>query len=272
MNRPRRQLWAQLALFSVIGAAPFALGCPPEGSTPSRDAAATADGNTTAVSAQAALALAEELAAGEEPLDPAMGADGNAAIIQGNAAVALGTCGTVSLSGATVTVTFAAGGCSLPSGITATGSIALSASVASGTVTVDVSFDALAIGAYALDGTASLSTTNGTSYTVMLDLTSEGRTISGDLTLSASLAALTISGDLTTQRAGGAERMVSIEGLRWNRGDCYPSAGSITIGAGSLAQTVTFSAATASTGEVTVEFGRASTTEVLPAYGDCPAP
>ncbi len=272
MHLLRRRPFAQLALFSVIGASPFALGCPPEGSTPSRDVEATADGRTTAVSVEAALALAEELAAGEEPLDPAMSADGNAAIIEGNAAVALGTCGTVSLGGATVTVTFATGGCMLPSGITATGSIALSASVASGTVTVDVSFDALSIGAYAIDGTASLSTTNGTTYAVLLDLTSEGRTIAGDLTVAASLVALTISGELTTQRTGGTGRMVSIEGLRWNRGDCYPSAGSITVGLGALAQTVTFGTATATSGVVTVEFGRATTTEVLPAYGDCPAP
>jgi hypothetical protein len=247
------------------------VACRSEESGTSRDAAATADGNGTAVSAQAALALAEELAAGEEPLDPTMTADGNAVIIQGNAAVALGTCGTASLAGTTVTVAFAAGGCTLPSGITATGSISLSASVAAGTVTVDVSFDAVRIGTYAIDGTASLSTSNGTSYSVMLDLTSEGRTIAGDLTVTASLAALTISGNLTTQRAGGPERMLTIAGLTWNRGDCYPSAGTITVGVGALEQTVTFTRTTASTGEVTITFGRASTTETLPAYGSCPA-
>lgn len=270
MHAHRRLAVSQLTLLLAVLALPFCLGCPPERSEPARDTAATVDADTSAVSTQTALALAEELAAGEEPLDPAMTAAGNAAIIQGNAAVALGTCGTVSLSGTTVTVAFAVTGCTLPSGITATGTISLSASVAAGTATVDVQFDRVRIGSYGIDGTASFSTTNGTSYAVMLDLMSEARSISGDRTVSASLTSLIVSGTLTTQRIGGTALMLTIAGLVWNRGDCYPSAGSITVGAGALEQTVTFASTTASTGVVTITFGRATTTETLPAYGSCP--
>lgn len=238
------------------------------GGDPEVDRDMLADGSNGSLAIEQTLAISDDLLAFDPVLDGSMSADANAIAIEANARASLGACGAVSRSGTSITVDFASG-CTLPSGLTASGSVTVAIAVASGTATATITFVDLVAGAYTIDGTASFATTNGTSYDVTIDVTSGGREVLADLTIRAMPGSFTASGSATIVH-GGATWSMTITGLVWVRGDCYPSAGSITIGSAALAQTLTFTAATASSGQVMVTQGRRTTTEQLPAYGECP--
>jgi hypothetical protein len=53
--------------------------------------------------------------------------------------------------------------------------------------------------------------------------------------------------------------------------ECYATSGSMTIGQGPIAETITFNSSTPSTGMVTVQVGKRTTTQLLPQYGSCPS-
>ena len=212
------------------------------------------------------LALADSLFDFDPTLDPSMSAEANAALVAAFAEAGLAGCGTVLVSGATVTVDYGAG-CELSTGVRASGSVSLTFSKSGSELSVAMTFDMLSVEERTLDGSATFVTSDGSTLAVTSMLASG---VSADLVVVGSVGAMQIDGTATVVR-GGATLMLTFTGVVWRQGDCYPSAGTLGVGSGRLVQTVTFSSASASSGVVTVSQGRASREATLPPYGDCPA-
>jgi hypothetical protein len=190
--------------------------------------------------------------------------------IQMQAMTQLNGCGSATLSGSTLTVSFGgATGCTLKNGTTVSGSMTLAVTQMSGSVTVAETFNALTVNGTDLSGTASFSTTNGTRFTVDAMLTSKGNSVSAALTVNGTGTDITIDGMVNTTRSG-AMTTAMFNALDWGKGDCYPKSGTVGLTKGPISETVTFTAATATSGVVQVSVGRLMTTKTLPAYGSCP--
>jgi hypothetical protein len=254
------------ALFaSMLAAAAFAASCGPAAGG---ENGALEDGSNATVAAQLALGIAEAMIDLQAPLDGSMGADANAMTVETRATASLGGCGTISRTGATLTVDYGTG-CALPGGVMVSGAISIGIAVTSSTATVTIEYIDVVANGTPIDGTLAL-TASPPSYTVALDLMSGTRAVSGMVTVTATASSLTFDGSLTV--VSGATITLDAASIVWVTGDCWPSAGSLTITALGIAQTVTFSAATANRGTVTVTRGRMTSTEQLPAYGMCPVP
>ncbi len=98
--------------------------------------ALTTSGNSATINAQVNT-LADELFDFDPTIDPSATPSANAAAIGANAQMNLGSsCGSVSVSGTSVTVSFGAPpGCTLPDGSVVSGTVTLAVSKASGTTT-----------------------------------------------------------------------------------------------------------------------------------------
>lgn len=222
------------------------------------------------VATESALEVADDVLGFDPVLDRTRSADQNAAAVQTHATDSLTGCGTVSLSGTTVTIDFGSTPCTTPSGHDVSGTLSATIGARSGEATATLAFTSFTIDGTSLSGTLGFST-RLTGLSVDVALTSGTSTVSGTASIGATTGAFTLDATLTTTR-GGATTMVSVSGLVWLRGDCYPSAGSVTATTGRLVQSISFSSTTAMSGTVTVTEGPISATETLPAYGDCPAP
>lgn len=193
-------------------------------------------------------------------------AEDAAARVETQAREATMGCGTVARSGPQVTLALTS--CTLPSGHVVSGAIGISASVSASIVSLAITFTDVSVDGESLEGTVSLEAGPG-ALTASLALLSSRGEISGDLSLLADPSMLTVSGGLEVTR-DALPTAIAFTSVVYQRGDCYPSGGSLSITSGMVSTTIAFDESTASTGVVTVTQGRRTSAEMLPAYGSCP--
>jgi hypothetical protein len=224
------------------------------------ETSALRSGNDANQTQQQTLALADELFDFDPTLDPTRTALENAEAVSTRARAQL-PCAMVSLSGTTLTVN-AATACTTPNGVTFSGSFTAAISKTGSSLTVTLTFTSVVIGSTTVDGTTTLVTSNGSTFQVTYALTKAGTAVSGTLTAVGAPGQITVDGTLVS-----GSNTVTMTGVLWKKGACYPSAGSISVTQGRVVTTYTFSSSTPSTGTVTTGRGR---TAQLPAYGSCP--
>jgi hypothetical protein len=223
------------------------------------------------------LALMDSMVSFGLTLDPTGSASSNASSIGNQASQSLVGCGTFTVGGTSVLVDFGTAGCTLQNGQLVTGSVQLDVTGGSpdGTtaapVMVAVSFAGVTVGSRGVAGTINISTGGGSSMTVGLDVTVGSQSFSGSVTASGTATgSFTVTGMLTLG-SGAMTTQLNLNGVSYQSGDCYPDGGTITLTKGPINETVTFSPASAQSGQVTVQVGRLSTQATLPSYGSCPA-
>jgi hypothetical protein len=141
---------------------------------------------------------------------------------------------------------------------------------AGGATTVSLTLTSVVVNGQALGGTASFETSNGSTFTVVADITSGSTTYDANLTVTGSKASLTISGTAKETTAAGPE-IVTFDDVVVTPGQCYASAGSMTVVEGKLTETVTFEASTPATGAAELTLGKHTSQITLPSYGKCPS-
>lgn len=225
------------------------------------DAESLALGSSAGLSALSASDLAAQLV----PLDALASAPPTAAADAARArASALGGCVTAEGTAEAPTVRFA-DGCVVATGQTVSGTVQLAFEASGAGSSVTIVFEEVVVDARTIDGTVSVAVAGGVT-TLALALETTRGTAAGALTLSADEAGVQLDGTLDL----GASVSLDFAAVRWERDDCYPSGGALTVDTGPLAQTVTFDAETPLTGEVVVTQGPLVRTATLPAYGACP--
>jgi hypothetical protein len=220
---------------------------------------------------QEATNLANGLFDFDPTINPAATPAANATSIGQNIQKNLGSCGKVTVSGATVTASFGPPpGCTLMNGPTVSGTVVLALSKSGGTTTVAVNLTSVVVDGKALSGTAQFATSNGSTFALTTALTSGTQTDTANLTVAGSATELTLSGT-AKEVNGGLTTSFTFANVTHVDGECYATMGTMTIGEGPIAETITFNASTPATGMVTVQTGKHSSTELLPAYGSCPS-
>lgn len=232
---------------------------------------------------QQTAAIADSLFDFDPTIDTAKTALENAVAIEQNVRNNLGSldggfpvdggslgCGSVSLSGTTVTVAFGPSpGCTMKNGVTASGTVAVTVTKATSTVSLAITMTSLVVNGKSLAGTATFTTQNGTTFTVNADVTSGStRYQATAFTITGGTNTVTFNGTLTVT-SGTVSSSMTFTTLVWNKGDCYPSGGTVRAQKAAVVATITFTSTTATTGKVTVTTGRVTSTACLPAYGNC---
>jgi hypothetical protein len=173
-------------------------------------------------------------------------------------------------------------GCTVSSlGLTVAGSTSASVSVGAGTVTVAFNFTNLSVNGRTIDGTASESTSNGSTYLSQVDVTdgSQKITFDGTEVPDSSEHGMTLSGTGTYQDGSATALDFTANGVHLTFGACYADAGTLSFqesvrnkrdAAVSVTETITFESATPTTGQAEVTVEGQTTTTTLPAYGSCP--
>jgi len=223
----------------------------------------------------------------EDPtLDPGASAATNAQNIKTQVSQALASCpnATIATSGeASVTVAFGSG-CSVAGLGSLSGSVGVAVTItAEHAIKVAFTFTALQVDGRALDGTAAVTTADGTRFSFDVALQSAGGalTLSGaTLVLDADGHGATLDGQGTYRPAAGSLQNLTFRGVHHGLGSCYADAGSVasaktTTGrngrSSTVSETIAFGATTPSTGQVQITVGKAApVTSTLPSYGSCP--
>jgi hypothetical protein len=223
------------------------------------------------------LALMDSMVSFGLTLDPTGTAASNASSIGNQASQSLGGCGTFTVGGTSVQVDFGTAGCTLQNGQLVTGQVELDVTGGSpdGTTSVPVmvaiSFAQVTVGSRGLSGTIMLAASGGSSVTVGFDVTVGSQSFSGSLMASGTaMGSFTVTGMLTLG-SGTTTTQLNVNSVTYQSGDCYPDGGTISLTKGPISETVTFSSASAQSGQVSVQVGRLSTQATLPSYGSCPA-
>jgi hypothetical protein len=215
-------------------------------------------------------------------IDPSLTPAENAQKIRDTVSTALGGCGSVTPTGGTdggtafvaLTVSFGSG-CTLPNAnLTIAGTMALALSKASGTTNVAVTFTNLVVNGFSIDGKATFSTANGSTFSVDANLTSGLKTVEGKITITGAPGAFTTDGNASLTTGSIKLLGVGFSSVHYTYGDCYPDRGSVTVRQQLVSFKYVFSDETPSTGLMTVTktpvLGKPSTyTQKLPAYGKC---
>jgi len=221
------------------------------------------------------VAVADSFFKFDPTLDTTQSDVANAQLIENHIATNLGTstdggtkCATLSLSGATLTADFGpAPGCTLSTGLTLSGTIAVAVTKPA-KLSVAFTFTNVTVNGTALAGTLSFTTADAMSFTVIADVMWATDTLSTTgFTVSGSAGAVTLSGPITN--AADATTTTTFSSVVWMDGACYPSSGTLVIVKDPLTETVTFTAGTATTGDVTITVGMATFPATLPTYGSC---
>jgi hypothetical protein len=245
------------------------------------ETAVTDRGADSQSSLQAVAIAADSLFSFDPTIDPTQNAATNADRIFHNIRDNLGStdggfpddagttgCGTVSLNATTVSVDFGTG-CTLRGGATLSGSASVGVSVTAGTASLTVTFTQLTVNGKLIDGTATFSTTNGSTFTVSANITAGTTTYTATaFTVTGAPGSITLDGTVGVSAGDAATTMV-YSGVQWNRGDCYPSAGTVKSTRGLITTTLTFTSASATAGKVSVKVGVRTATICLPSYGTC---
>jgi hypothetical protein len=241
----------------------------------SADESTAFDRGTTPGSAVLQLTvLADSFFSFDPTLNPSLDANGNAAAIQAQLVSQLGAgdggataCGNIMLSGATVTANFGTG-CTLKNGVNIAGTVTATVTKSGASVTVMLDFSILVVNQKNLGGTATFTTTDGNHFVVNASLTAAGTTLTlTNVMVSSTSGVISLSGMV----ASGEGANLTFTAVTWKPTDCYPSSGTLQIKSGVITETITFDAATAATGDVTVTIGKRTIPRSLPAYGHCPA-
>jgi hypothetical protein len=220
---------------------------------------------------QEATSLANGLFDFDPTINPSATPAANATSIGQNIQQNLGTCGKVTVSGATVTVNFGPPpGCTLMNGPTVSGTVVLALSKSGGTTTIAATLTSVVVDGKPLSGTAQFATSNGSTFALTTALTSGTQTDTANLAVTGSANELTLSGT-AKEVNGGLTTSLTFTNVTHVDGECYATSGTMTIGEGPIAETITFNASTPATGMVTVQTGKHTSTELLPAYGSCPS-
>lgn len=259
-----RLFWLSIALLSVPLAA-----CRQD-ATGAVDGDAYGRASSALVTTEAALEVSDDVLGFDPVLDRLHTADQNAMAVETHAHDSLTGCGTVTRTGTTITIDFGTAGCTTPSGHVVTGSIAVTIGAMSLEATASFAFTNVTIDGSPLGGTL-VFTTMANRLSVAIALTSGTSSVSGNATVNATTGAFSLDASLTATRSA-VTTSIGIAGLVWTRGDCYPGAGTVTATTGRLVQSITFTSASAMGGVVSVSEGPLTSTETLPAYGDCPMP
>lgn len=235
------------------------------------ESAALREGGSVATSAQKTIAVADSLFDFDPTIDPNATPEANAAAIAANTRDTLMGCGAVAVTGTSVSVSFGAPpGCMLRTGVRVSGAVTATVSREGNSAVIALAFTQLVVDGHAINGSAVFRTQNGSTFAVTLSLMSGSDALTGSYTVVGASGQFTVSGAGSVVR-GGATTSVQLEGVVYRRGDCYPSAGTMRLTRGAIAVTVTFTAATAASGQVSVTQGRRSYNATLPSYGSCPS-
>lgn len=249
-----------------------------DGGGASEDAGLTSDQNEAFSTGGSSLSVNQEMAVLANSLfdfDPTIDAgatpQANASAIGANIKSALDGCGTVSVSGASVTVAFGAPpGCTLSGGVSISGTVSVAVSQSSGTTTIALSLTSVVVDGKSLAGTASFATSSGSTFDVTTNLTSGTTTDTAQLTITGASGSFTVSGTAHEMQTGGTSTIVFDDVVVVN-GECYATSGSMQITKGIVSETITFDAQTPTTGIASVTVGKHTVTQALPAYGSCPS-
>ncbi|WP_236605533.1 hypothetical protein [Sandaracinus amylolyticus] len=216
--------------------------------------------------------------------------------IHGNALRVVQTCGTVTIDGTTVSAIIQAEGCELPPptdpeapppvwvapGGATEGSMEMVATRDGEDLVLTVAIEGLVVHDRTFDGTATLRSDTGISWTVAVDVDVTGGEVAhvtSDVIIDPTPSSRTIDGTITVEGATEAETTsYDANDVEWARDACYPSDGSLRFEDASGREThVAFDEATATSGVATVRFsGTSAMPEMLamdvtlPAYGECP--
>jgi len=224
------------------------------------EASALRGGHDANQAQQQTLALADELFDFDPTLDPTKTAQQNADAVFARATTQL-PCAMVMLSGTTLTVS-ASTPCATPNGVSFSGSLTAAITKTGSQLTVTMTWSNVVVGDTTINGTTTLVTSNGSTFQVTYALMKNGTAVSGMVTAVGAPGQITVDGTLVSGSTSAA-----MTAVRWKKGDCYPSSGSIAVTQGRLTTTYTFTSTTPSTGLVSTGRGR---TAQLPAYGSCP--
>lgn len=229
------------------------------------------EGSTAMTTAQQSTVLADSLFDFDPTIDPAATPEANAEAIATHTRSNTMGCGSVTVTGASVAVSFgAAPGCTLANGLVVSGGVTASVSREGSTTSVSLAFMQLVVNGHGVDGSTVFRTQNGSTFEVTATLTSGTDSFTGTYTVVGTTGAFTVTGTGSATRAGTTSAL-QLMGVAYRRGDCYPNAGTMVVTRGAITMTVAFSTASATTGQVTVTQGRRTYTTTLPAYGSCPS-
>jgi hypothetical protein len=196
----------------------------------------------------------------------------NATAIAQNIQSNLGTsCGTVSVSGTTVTVAFGAPpGCTLSNGPEVSGTVSVGVSQSGSTTSLALTLTDVVVDGEPLAGQTTFATTNGTTFQVTSTLTSGTKSDTANLTITGASGSFDVSGTAQVTE-NGASSDITFDDVDHVNGECYATSGTMTVTTGPTSETITFNANTPATGEVTLTIGKRSVPSTLPGYGSCPS-
>jgi hypothetical protein len=252
----------------------------------STDEAVLADrGGDSSNATQQLSVVANSLFDFDPTIDAARTAAENATAIENNVRANLGydadggvpldggtPCGSVSLSGTTVTVAFGPPpGCTLRNGAKLSGSVSVGVARTGSTISLSLTFTQLVSNGVPLSGSVTFATTSGSSFSVTGSLTSGTNTWTfTNLTITGAAGTTTINGVINLM-GDAVATTITFGTLSWRLGDCYPNSGTVTTKKGLLTTVFTFDTNTPTTGIVKVTVGRITTNWPLPIYGSCGA-
>lgn len=232
-------------------------------------------GGESSNATQQLTVLADSLFDFDPTIDPSKTAGENATALDGRVRANLGSadggvgCGSVSVSGTTVTVTFGpAPGCALQNGAKISGSVSVGVEKSGSTITLTLTLTQVVSNGVPLSGNATFVTTTGSSFTVTANVTSGTTTwVVTDLTATGGTGTATLNGSVTV--SGDTASSLTLTSLTWAAAACYPHSGTIASKKGLVTTVITFDANTPITGLVKVTVGRKTSTVPLPSHGQC---
>src|SRR5262245_20434241 len=145
-------------------------------------------------------------------------------------------------------------GCTYTNGtttVTVSGSISLKVSAAlqpMHTIGVALTFTSFVVDGIDIDGTASFSTTNGTTFAVKLDVTHASAHVAADLGVVGAPGSFTMNGTASRSDSSGTASL-TVTDLVVAAGDCWPRGGSVEMTGPAGDGTLTFDAKTATSGQ-----------------------
>ncbi len=221
----------------------------------------------------------------EDPtLDPNGTAGANADAVAAQLTGAVASCVNPSIThtagSVTVTIDFGAA-CVIPKVGAVSGMVAATVSKTAGAIDVAFTFTNLVVNGQTMTGSIALSTTTGTSFTIMFNLQTATQTVmfNGTAALDSGGGGVTFNGTGSSQLTGASPQTFSASGLHHLFGGCYADAGTMSLSKTTtdlrnrtvtLTETITFDSSTPATGMVQIDIDGVTTPETLPAHGTCP--
>ncbi len=214
------------------------------------------------------LALGDSLFHFDAAIDASKTSEQIAASLHGIAEVSVAGCATTSVIGSALSIDFPAAGCALKTGLRVSGSTVLEVAKAGPVIDMTTGFTKLVADGKELNGVVWYCTPAGTNFTVPANLVLDDSKDTITATVAGAKGSFTIQGHTTSLR-DAATSTYEYDHVVWRTGDCYPNAGSLTLHTPSVGLTLTFFAATATSGRVAVSQGAFLYETTLPAYGTC---